>query len=375
MGKRRIWLTSVVVSLLVMPACAQDRTFVAEGADAIMAVGARHIAMGGTGTATADDPLAVFYNPARLSGIRQFTISGTRQIDAALRPYTFVGATMPLDFLEPLGLNATFGVARYNLVHARSSGAFAEDEFESIFLRYLLPGVSGTFDGDIDSKTLVNRFALGVAPDALPGLSLGVNVDWIDCKTNTCGVHGGSNGYEIRTVHATALSFGLSMNYALTDRLTFGANYTDINTRLQVDAVTTDDLGTRDAHFSVAVPSKLNLELAYQVSDRLQVATGYQKFWGTYGNYDLNFETFHAGAEYQGGYGLTWRGGLWMPLKITATNGLDIGLLPAPFAPTVGVGWQHGSFSADLAVYAHPMMSMSEDTLHLSSDLTIGYRF
>ncbi|MEJ2019785.1 MAG: hypothetical protein P8X51_16355 [Maritimibacter sp.] len=322
MTKRGFALTAVLAMTLAFPAQAQDRSFTAEGSDAIFAMGARHIAMGGTGTSTADDALAVFYNPARLAGIRQYSFSGTRQLDATLRPYAFIGGTVPLSFLEPLGIEATFGVARYNRVHARSSGAFAENEFESIFLRYLLPGISGTFDGDIDSKTLVNRFALGTRFDDLPGLSIGANVDWIDCKTDTCGMHGGSNGYEVRTTHATALSYGFSLNYAITDRVTFGANYTDVNTTLKVDSTVTDNLGTRADTYYVNLPRKLNLELSMQVTDRLLLATGYQKLWGTYGNFDLNIETAHFGAEFESREGLIWRGGAWMPLDISASNGL-----------------------------------------------------
>ncbi|MEJ1998550.1 MAG: hypothetical protein P8X76_10485, partial [Maritimibacter sp.] len=344
MTKRGFALTAVLAMTLAFPAQAQDRSFTAEGSDAIFAMGARHIAMGGTGTSTADDALAVFYNPARLAGIRQYSFSGTRQLDATLRPYTFIGGTAPLSFLEPLGIEATLGVARYNRVHARSSGAFAENEFESIFLRYLLPGVSGTFDGDIDSKTLVNRFALGARFDDLPGLSIGANVDWIDCKTNTCGMHAGSHGYEVRTVHATALSFGVSAAYQVNDRLSLGVNFTDVNTELTVHATTDDDLGLRVDDFSVPLPRKLNAELSYRVNDHLLLAAGYQKFWGTYGNFDLNIETAHFGAEYESREGLIWRGGAWMPLDISASNGLNLDVLPFPFAPTIGVGMHEGGF-------------------------------
>ncbi|MEJ2036856.1 MAG: hypothetical protein P8X69_12750, partial [Maritimibacter sp.] len=245
MTKRGSALAAVLAMTLAFPAQAQDRSFTAEGSDAIFAMGARHIAMGGTGTATADDPLAIFYYPARLAGIWQFSFSGTRQLDATLRPYTFIGGTAPLSFLEPLGLNVTVGAARYNRIHAHATGAYGEGEFESIFLRYLLPGISGTFDGTIDSKTLVNRFALGLSTDAVPGLSLGVNLDWIDCQTNTCGIHGGSNGYEVRSTHATALSYGFSVKYALSDRRTVGATFTAVHTTLRVDSTVTDQLGTR----------------------------------------------------------------------------------------------------------------------------------
>jgi opacity protein-like surface antigen len=365
---------AALFALAAAGATAQGRSFSAEGSDTIMGVGARHIAMGGTGTATANDPHAVFYNPARLAGIDEMIVSGTRQLDATLRPYTFIGATLPVDLFSEAGLDVTFGVARYNRVHARSSGAFAANEFESIFLRLLLPGISGTFDGDIDSKTLVNRFAVGVRHEAIPGLSIGANVDWIDCKTETCGVHGTSNGYESRSVHATALSFGVGVSYDVSDRLTLAASFSDIATTLDVTTIVTDDLGTRPGGFQATLPRKLNVEAAFAMTDRLLFAAGYQKFWGTYGNYALNFETAHAGVEWARTDNQTWRAGFWAPLELSATNGLSV-TPPFPVAPTLGMGWRWGAITADAALYAHPIMTMHRNGLALSADLTVSYRF
>jgi len=42
-------------------------------------------------------------------------------------------------------------------IHARASGASCEGDFESLFSRDRLPGISGTFDGDIDTKTKSTR--------------------------------------------------------------------------------------------------------------------------------------------------------------------------------------------------------------------------
>lgn len=365
---------AALFALAAVGATAQGRSFSAEGSDTIMGVGARHIAMGGTGTATANDPHAVFYNPAKLAGIDEVILSGTRQLDATLRPYTFIGATVPIGLFSEVGLDVTFGVARYNRVHVRSSGAFAENEFESVFLRLLLPGISGTFDGDIDSKTLVNRFAVGIRHEAIPGLSIGANLDWIDCKTETCGVHGSSNGYESRSVHATALSFGIGVSYDVSERLTLAASLSDIDTTLDVTTIVTDALGTRPGGFQATLPRKLNVEAAFAMTDRLLFAAGYQKFWGNYGNYALNFETAHAGVEWARTDSQTWRAGFWAPLDLSATNGLSVAP-PFPVAPTLGMGWRWGTITADAALYAHPIMSMHKNGLALSADLTVSYRF
>jgi hypothetical protein len=364
----------LILATVAGGALAQGRSFAAEGSDTIMGVGARHIAMGGTGTATADDPHAVFYNSSLLADIDRITLTGTRQLDGTLRPYTFIGAAVPLTFLEPFGIDATFGVARYNRVHARSSGAYGADEFESIFLRYLLPGITGTFDGDIDSKTLVNRFALGLRHEALPALSIGANVDWIDCKTNSCGVHAGATGYETGSVHATALSFGVSASYRVNDRITFGVSYTDISTTLDVLSVFTDDLGTRTYVTRAKLPGQLKLEASFRAGERWLFAAGYQKFWGIYGTYDLNFETAHAGVEFAQNDWLTWRAGAWMPIDISATHGATLNLPPVPI-PSGGMGLRWGDIQADFSLYLHPMMTLHERFPALSSDLSISYRF
>ncbi len=362
-----------MASMAFAPA-AQAQTFHAEGSDTIFGTGARHVAMGGTGTATADDPLAIFYNPSLLAGIDRPMISVTRQVDGTLRPFTFAGLTLPLPLPDSLGVEASIGFARYNRVHARSSGFLAEDDMRSVFLRYLLPGMTGDYDGKIDSKTLVNRVALGVAPSGGTGLSLGVNLDYIDCKTETCGVEAGGSGWVARSVHATALSLGASASYRFDDRLTLGASWTDIDTTLTTRQTRTDANGTRELTYHTRLPAKLNLEAAWQATDRILLAAGWQKFWGDYGGYTLNFETLHFGAEYQADNGLTWRGGLWAPLEMSSSLATQIEL-PAPAAPTAGIGWKRDNFTADLSVYAHPVMSISEDKPVISGDLTLGWRF
>lgn len=285
---------------------------------------------------------------------------------------------VPLTFLRDTGFDATFGVARYNRVHARSSGAYGANDPESIFLRYLLPGISGTFDGDIDSKTLVNRFALGFSHEALPNLSFGVNIDWIDCKTNSCGVHSGSVGYEVASVHATAMSYGFSAAYRPTDRLTLGVSYTDIDTTLKVKSIVTDGAGTVRRTDFAQLPSQLKVEAAYELGDKWLFAAGYQKMWGRYGSYVLNYETAHLGAEYKPNGIVTWRGGVWAPVKIESSQRAAFKFpygLPTVPIPTGGVGFDLFGVQADLAAYLNPYMTLHEKAPVVSADLTLSYRF
>jgi len=367
-------VSALLLGLGVGHAAAAQQEFWAEGSDTIFAMGARHIAMGGTGTATADDALAVFYNPARLSLIDRPNVAISRQLDAELRPYAFAGAVVPLDFLAPLGIDASFGFARYNRVHARSKGAFTEDDPRSVFLRYLLPGISGTFDGDIDSKTLVNRFALGLAPQAIEGLSIGVNIDWIDCKSTSCGVQSGSATYQVRSAHATALSYGISANWQVTDRVTLAAAVTDIDVVLDVDTMVTDASGSRPGHFTAKLPSQGRVEAAWQATDRLLLAAGYQRIWGDYGDVPFNIEILNFGAEYALLDHLTARAGAWVPLAIEAGDRPPI-QMPVPAVPTAGLAVSQGGFRADFALFMHPMMSYSANAPWPSSELTLSWSF
>lgn len=355
-------------------AVAQGRSFVAEGTDAVQGVGARSLAMGGTGVATATDPYGIYYNPSLLADIDRPVFSLTRQIDGQLQPYSFVGMAIPLDVFDELGLDVTLGFARYNRIHARSTGAFGAGEPESVFLRYLLPGIKGTFDGDIDSKTLVNRFALGVGFNDIPGLNLGFNLDYIDCETETCGVHSASNGYETRSVKATALSYGISASYEVTDRITVGFAYTDIDTELTVRRTVTDNAGTRTDFFKTPFPKKVAAEVSWQVSDRWLIALGGKREWGDYGSSSVDFITFHGGVEYAWSDQLTLRAGAWSPFRLQTSHANNIAI-PVPLAPTAGFGWNFGDLTADVSIYAHPLMTLHREFPEVSGELTLSYRF
>lgn len=364
------------LAALILPhvALAQDRTFFAEGSDTVLGLGARHIAMGGTGTATAIDAQALYWNPAMLAHVDGTQITLTRQLNATLRPYAFLGAAVPVDWLAPLGLDLTVAAGRYPRVHARSTGAFSESDPQSIFLRLLLPGVQGTYDGDIDSKTMVNRFALALSPHESDRFSIGLNIDRIDCKTNTCGVHSASNGYETQSIHATAWSFGIGGTLKIGERLTLGAAVGDVDTTLAVDMLITDDGGVRDFTWEAKLPGYQRVEIAYEPNDKWLLAAGLQRFAGTYGSIALEFKTLHFGVERKHGAHFKSRLGAWIPLEMSSTN-FETPDIPFPFVPSAGIGYQNGAFSADLAAYVHPVMSFHVNGPAPAAELTLSYRF
>lgn len=371
---RTAWGAALALGLAFGTAQAQGRTFAAEGSDAVQGVGARNLAMGGTGVATAADPYAIYYNPSLLADVDQAIVTITRQIDGTLRPFTFAGFALPVTGLEELGLDVTLGAARYNRIHARATGGFGANEPESIFLRFMLPGVNGTYKGRVDSKTLVNRFAVGVRFDDIPRLSLGFNADFIDCRTETCGTHAGSNGFESRSLHARAFSYGVSATYHLSDALTFGVAYTDIDAVLHVQREVTDNAGTRIDSFTTSFGRKLAAEGAFRLNDRWLFAFGGKREWGSYGRHTMDVITLHGGMEFNWTDVFTLRAGAWSPVKMQTGTGTSL-TSPVIFAPTAGAGLTMGNFSADVSLYAHPLMTMHKKSPVLSGDLTLSYRF
>jgi uncharacterized protein (DUF427 family) len=216
-----------------MPPEAQGQTFRAEGADTGAGLGARWVAQGGTGVATADDVHALYFNPAGLAAMSGPQVSVSRQADARLRPVNFLGAAWPLPHRG--ALRATLAAAYYPRIHARASGAFDDGDFESLFLRYLLPGISGTFDGDIDTKTKSYRLGLGLAAGDEAPWSLGAYVERIDCRSDFCGVHAASNGFTTQSTGAVATGVGLGLRWKWSPKLTLGASLADLRTRLAVE--------------------------------------------------------------------------------------------------------------------------------------------
>lgn len=360
----------VLCLVLAGPLWAEDRTFSAEGADAAFGLGPRYLAMGGTGAATADDVYALYYNPANLGGIDRPMVTLGRQVEAVLRPYSFAGVALPLPFTQAYGFDATLALARYPRIHAHSTGAFGPDDFESVFLRFLLPGLTGDYDGTIDSKTMVNRLALGVTLHDLPWLSLGGNVDMIDCRTGTCGVSAGT----VYSVHATAVSYGLSVALRPSDTVTLGLAVSDVSTGLTITSVTTDASGSTTSILQSQLPWRVGIEAAWQARSDLLLAVGTQSYRGHYGGYDLVIDTLHAGAEWQAGGPWAVRAGAWAPLRIESGQFVTPQVI-AKAAPTLGLGWKKAGVAADLAILVHPLDSMHAGRPVVSEEFSLTIQF
>jgi len=349
------------------------RTFEAEGTDTGMGVGPRYVALGGSGVALADDVYAAYHNPAGLAAIDKLQVTVARQVSARLSAVSFLGVAAPLPLPLDWDYRAALAVVYYPRIHARASGAFADDELASVFLRYLLPGIAGTFDGEIDSKTKVYRLAIGLAPRE-PRWSLGLNLDLIDCQTYFCGVHATSNGYTVSSGGAMARSYGFGFKYRPHATWLLAGAVSDVNTRLHVDTTTTDAAGTRQERFQVAFPRRVVLGFSVQATPATQLTASYERTEGDYGDNHVDLQIVRLGTEMRQHATLRWRLGAVIPVRMRSTLAPDIAL-PFPFAPTLGLGWHRPRWQLDVAVYVHPLMSAYRNRPVTEADLSFTLAF
>ncbi|NDY92000.1 hypothetical protein [Ideonella livida] len=359
----------VPVSLL---APAADRTFHAEGADTGAGVGPRHIAQGGAGQASSDDVVALYFNPAGLLGLPRWEASVARQTNAQFHRLNFLGVGGPLPAAWTPGWRLALAAGYYPRVHGKAHGAYGEDDFESTFLRYLLPGMSGTFDGDIESKTKEYRLALGLAPEG-SAWSFGLYVDRIDCKSHFCGVTARSQGYTVHSSGATAVGVGAGLRWQARPDLVLGVHLSDLDTRLTVRSTITDDAGTRDERNTAQFPRKLSAGLAWQWRGPDRLAADYEVMKGRYGQSAVDMQLLRLGHEWPRG-DWAWRAGALVPLRVYSSTGGR--MRPAfPISPTAGLGWQTGPWRLDAAVYAHAVMSLHRDGVAPAADVSVSVGF
>jgi len=367
------WVLALSLLAAAATPAARARTFAAEGSDTGAGLGARYVALGGTGVATSDDVYAIYFNPAGLADVNATEFPVSRQLNATLHRINFLGAAWRLPLGERWGVKATVAAAYYPRIHARASGAFDEGDFESLFLRYLLPGISGTFDGDIDTKTKSYRLGIAAAPLNSDRWSVGAYIERIDCRSTFCGVHATSNGFTTSSTGATATGVGVGVRYRVAPRWTLAGSVSDLSTRLTLNSITTDVAGTRTQQTSARFPRKIAAAVAWQFSGDMVIAAEYEITKGRYGRSDIDLQVVRSGVEMRA-QDWVYRAGAVVPIKIfsSMTGRLDA---PFPFAPTVGLGWRSGNLMIDFALYAHNVMSMSKDSVSPAADLSLSMSF
>jgi hypothetical protein len=224
------------------------------GAFLKIGIGARPLAMGGAFTALADDPSAIYWNPAGLSQLRRIQLAATHAQMSLERQLNFVGGILPVGNTQTIGLGwIGFGI---DGIEARTTNSLQPD--------YLFS----------DSE---NAFLLSYAIRFFPWFSLGANMKMVYHKLH----------------HEQAFGGGLDAAFLIqpTESFKLGFVVQDIQTNVKWAS------GHRD-YF----PLRTRLGIAYRIADNL--------LWGLdVVREDQQFAGILWGMEYQITHALPMRFG------------------------------------------------------------------
>ncbi len=368
---KKIILYSIIITLFGLDV--QAESFSAQGSDLLMGVGAKEIASAGASTANTKDIYAIFWNPAGLSEINGGEVGLSGQVDGSLTHVNFFGIAYVFP-LESLGIKVAAAFAYIPRLYMHASGKYYEDDFESIFLRYTLPGLSGNFDGTIDSKTDEFMFAIAVAPIRNPFWSIGASAGYVNCATTFAGVtmEEPDNFQNISTI-ATTISYGLGAKLYLNEAVTFGVHVKNIDNELAVAVDRVDDSGYAHKSYDVSFPVDATIGVDWRYSEAVDLAMDFQRVFGTYGDYDIDFQVVRVGTTLSSDT-LDYHLGLIAPLKLESSK-IEAVKFNSPVAPTAGLGWHNDYIDLSAAFYFHPIMSLHEGKPSPSLDMSIAYTF
>lgn len=342
-----------------------------------MGVGAEAIGLGGAVCAGTKSLYSIYWNPAGLAELDENQLSISGQPNAKALPINFAGIALSGEWLRFGGLKSAIGFAWIPRLHVTASGAYTADDFESLFLRFALPDLPGSFSGNIRSKTKDFRLSWALMPENNPRWSLGLTIARIDCGTSFCGVKATDPGqYVTESTKATAYAVNVGGKYFYSKDLTFGFNLKDVNTKLDVAIKTTyQDGSVSNRIVKTAFPRDLTVGAFWQYSPNLNLSLDYQTQYGQYGTYKMNFQILRAGAEYLHKR-FRYRFGMIAPVTLQASEIGDYRRkLPFPVMPTIGMGWNGQFVNVDAALYTQPVMSAQRNKAYLAVDISVTAKF
>ena len=367
------WLFFFVLMLLGGSPAMHAREFLAEGSDLLMGVGTTQIARAGAVVAAENGVYSLYWNPAGLADLEHHAIAMTGQLHRSLAHVGFFGAAFVLPTDERWGVHSVLGFSYVPRAHFTARGKFKEGELETTFVQVALPGLSGGFDGDLQSKTNDYRIGLGLRWDRLPDLSIGASVGRVRCHTLFTGYRTRSVGWVSSEITARATSIDLGAQYRLNDNLTLGIAFKNLHSELASRTVTTER-GITSAHTSITPFIKdVTVGLNYRYSPEWEFGLVYQTLFGQYGNDPFDIKLLRASATYHG-TSLDYHVGLIAPITMR-TDVIKDFKLPAPAMSTVGISYETGPWSLGATMYIHPIMSLTTRTIRPAVDVSVGYRF
>ena len=367
----------ILFILFLYSASAHAKSFDADGSDLLTGVGAEGIALSGAVTAGTSSIYSLYWNPAGLAELEENEISISGQTNAKIVPLNFAAVAFTTNWLSSFGLKSSIALSYIPRLHIKASGSYAENDLESVFIRFALPDLPGTFSGDIESKTKDNRISFAIMPEFDPKWSMGFSMARVDCETFFCGVTAKEPGkYIISSTKATAYTLNIGAKYYYNPNLTFAFNLKDVNTTLDIELKTVYEDGTiKHKTFQASFPKDLTIGTQWLYHPNLKLSLDYQILSGNYGKYKMNISTLRAGLEYSD-QSLRYRFGLLAPLKLEVAKVSNVkDKLLFPVAPSIGIGWNNKTYSIDAALYTQIVMSAVRKKGVFGLDISLTSKF
>ncbi len=181
MNAEKLFILKIIciIAILLVPLKGYGRVAFdrLHGSDLGMGIGARAIAMGGAFVALADDPSAVFWNPAGLAQILRNQLYFSVDLPADFSTAAFIYKPTSEIFTTR---KFSLGVGWVNRLSFRGdSGSDNWEGYSANLLDMAMIDINDGYSGKIDSRTYDLRLSAAMAPKNFDRLSLGANLTHI----------------------------------------------------------------------------------------------------------------------------------------------------------------------------------------------------
>ena len=250
---------------------------------------ARGNALGGTLVGRADDPSALYYNPA---GITQLEGINVMVGATAIKPSTDVKTTTAAGSVTTESEDNVwvpphlYGTYQVNDSVWAGIGVFSRFGLGTEFPENW-PGRYNSYNAEIQTMTLNPDVAFKVN-DKL-SLAAGVSATYFDLELDRKIPHDGQDLDMALTGDSIGYGFNVAMRYAILDWLAFGAAYqSEVEEEVEGDA----DIGVAktDADGDITLPDFVFLGLAAQATEKMSVEVGaIRTGWSSYDELVIDF--------------------------------------------------------------------------------------
>ena len=280
--QRQIFRTLILIIVFFHPAYGFNKTGSSAAQFLKIGVGARAPAMGGNFVALADDPTALYWNPAGIAKIKKPTVTGVHTMLFADISHEFIGFVLPFNY-GALGLSATsLGSGEMEITTIEepdgtgASFRYGCLSFGVSYATYLTDRFITGMTVKYIQESIYNEKASTFAMD----IGTQLQTDFWGIRIGMCMSNFGGNmklegrdlittSVDEQTAHLETSSWPLPLNFRVgiaTDIIGIGSNFIESNISQLTVAI--------DANHSNDNVERVGLGLEYQVAG-VSIRTGY----------------------------------------------------------------------------------------------------